>query len=245
MVPAYQSGEESCKHKQESYSFSHSIQVGEMRYFRVKNFEKLQPKRKDSKSPWIRLYHTWNLDSAVGQLHDSHKAHYIGLLCIAHTEDNQIPFDNKWVKKRGLFSSPVKLELFEKLGLIEVFGNEDEKIKNKKKPLVRELVSELYTKKNTNEKKSSSEVHQVINFYHDEFQNIFGATPMIDGGKDGKLMKSIVSKYGLEKTQDLITAFLKSDDPWLEGKGRSIALFKSQINKLIIPEAPKVRVPAL
>lgn len=92
---------------------------------------------------------------------------------------------------------------------------------------------------------ASPDVKLAIDFYHDEFEKVFGATPMIDGAKDGKLMKSIVSKYGLEKTKNLITAFLKSDDSWIENTGRTIGVFKTQINKLIIPEKPKVRIPAL
>lgn len=92
-------------------------------FFRVKNFEKYQPKRNGKNAPWIRLYHGWNLDAKVGDLHDSHKAHWIGILSMCHTEDNRVPYSNTWVKKRGLFNSPVKLELFMELGLIEILDD--------------------------------------------------------------------------------------------------------------------------
>ena len=98
-----------------------------MKWFKVKNFEKYQPKRNGKNAPWIRLYHNWNHDSAIGQLHDSYKAHWIGLLSIAHTENNQIPYDPVWIKRRGCFGSNVKLELFEELGLIEILGDKIEK----------------------------------------------------------------------------------------------------------------------
>lgn len=108
-----------------------------MKHFRVKNFEKYQPKRNGKHAPWIRLYHTWNLDPAVGQLCDSHKAHWIGLMCIAHATDNEIPWDSKWIKKRGCFDSNVNLEKFEKLGLIEILCNTDGKHGQPKKPIER------------------------------------------------------------------------------------------------------------
>jgi hypothetical protein len=94
------------------------MKEGQLKFFEIKNFTKYQPRRNGKNAPWIRLYHGWNQDSAIGQLHDSHKAHYIGLLSIAHTENNRIPYDAKWIKMRGCFSSPVKLEVFMELGLI-------------------------------------------------------------------------------------------------------------------------------
>jgi hypothetical protein len=205
-----------------------------LNYFRVKNFEKLQPKRQGKSAPWIRLYHTWNMDSAIGQLHDSHKAHYIGLLSIAHTENNQIPFDNKWIKKRGLFNSPVKLELFVKLGLIEILDNESVLTPEKKMPLGRggeieegrvvcKKISKVVTKKNT-----------LVEFYHDEFVRIFEINPDMDYGRDGQILKVLEEKYGCEKVKELITSFLTSKDKWVSGTDRSVTVFKSQVQKLLV-----------
>ena len=122
-----------------------------MKFFKVKNFDKYQPKRNGKNAPWIRLYHGWNLDSAVGQLHDSHKAHWIGLLSIAHTENNRVPFNNKWIKKRGLFGSPVKLELFVELGLIEILGDKMFSDNEEKKPIEKEIKKEKEKEKNIKE----------------------------------------------------------------------------------------------
>lgn len=100
-----------------------------MRYFRVKNFDKDQPMRQLKSAPWIRLYANWNNDWAIGQLVDSHKAHFIGLLLIAHATDNKVPWDSRWIKKQIQAKSNVKLDVFEKLVLIEILDNNDEKIK--------------------------------------------------------------------------------------------------------------------
>ena len=122
-----------------------------MKYFRVKNFDKYQPKRNGKNAPWIRLYHGWNLDAKVGNLHDSHKSHWIGILSMAHTEDNRVPFNNKWVKKRGLFGSPVKLEMFVELGLIEIL--DDKACKD----VVRETLGEKEKEKGEKKKNIYSE----------------------------------------------------------------------------------------
>lgn len=197
-----------------------------MEYFRVKNFEKLQPKRQGKTAPWIRLYHTWNLDSAVGQLHDSHKAHYIGLLSIAHTENNRIPFDNKWIKKRGLFNSPVKLELFVKLGLIEILDNESVLQPKLKKP--------LGSGGEIGEIQKISEKNTFVEFYFDEFVRIFKIKPEMDYGGDGKILQGLANKHGEEKLKELITKFLSSTDQWISSTDRSVKVFKSQVQKLLL-----------
>tara|TARA_R110000796_G_scaffold126633_1_gene241487 strand:- start:716 stop:1336 length:621 start_codon:yes stop_codon:yes gene_type:complete len=192
----------------------------------VKNFEKLQPKRQGKTAPWIRLYHTWNLDSAVGQLHDSHKAHYIGLLSIAHTENNRIPFDNKWIKKRGLFNSPVKLELFVKLGLIEILDNESVLQPKLKKP--------LGSGGEIGEIQKISEKNTFVEFYFDEFVRIFKIKPEMDYGGDGKILQGLANKHGEEKLKELITKFLSSTDQWISSTDRSVKVFKSQVQKLLL-----------
>ena len=197
-----------------------------MKYFRVKNFEKLQPKRQGKTAPWIRLYHTWNMDSAVGQLHDSHKAHYIGLLSIAHTENNRIPFDNKWIKKRGLFNSPVKLELFVKLGLIEILDNESVLQPKLKKP--------LGSGGEIGEIQKISEKNTFVEFYFDEFVRIFKIKPEMDYGTDQKILQGLANKHGEEKLKELITKFLSSTDQWISSTDRSVKVFKSQVQKLLL-----------
>ena len=197
-----------------------------MKYFRVKNFEKLQPKRQGKTAPWIRLYHTWNMDSAVGQLHDSHKAHYIGLLSIAHTENNRIPFDNKWIKKRGLFNSPVKLELFVKLGLIEILDNESVLQPKLKKP--------LGSGGEIGEIQKISEKNTFVEFYFDEFVRIFKIKPEMDYGTDQKILQGLANKHGEEKLKELITTFLSSTDQWISSTDRSVKVFKSQVQKLLL-----------
>ena len=98
----------------------------EMEYFRVKNFDKYQPKRKTKHQPWVCLHANWTQDWAVTQLHDSYKAHWACLICTAHTTDNRIPYDPIWIKRQHNLNTNVDLKVFEKLGLIELWGAKNE-----------------------------------------------------------------------------------------------------------------------
>jgi hypothetical protein len=50
-------------------------------------------------------------------------AHWIGIISVAHTESNRIPYDPVWIKRRCIFNLPLKLDVFIKLGLIEILDN--------------------------------------------------------------------------------------------------------------------------
>jgi len=46
------------------------------------------------------------------------------------------------------------------------------------------------------------------------------------------LMKAIVNTFGEEKTKDLIIAFMKDEDSWVQNRGRGVNIFQSQLNRL-------------
>ena len=75
------------------------------------------------------------MDSAVPQLRDPAKAHWTRLLSIAHTKDNQIPYDPVWIKRRCIFNSPVKLDVFIELELIEILDNQMFSTSEQKSPI--------------------------------------------------------------------------------------------------------------
>ena len=202
-----------------------------MRYFRVKNFDTYQPMRHGKYAPWIRLYASWNNDWAIGQLVDSHKAHFIGLLLIAHATDNKIPWDSGWIKKQIQAKSNVKLDVFEKLGLIEILDNNDEKIKkqNDLEKRGEEKKKDIENKNTQNEKHYDN---QMLNFYKNTYKKKFGTDVLIKWEKDRKLLKEAVDLYGEEKTKELIAAFFDMNDAWVNNNGRGVNIFHSQLNKL-------------
>lgn len=80
----------------------------------------------------------------------------------------------------------------------------------------------------------SPEVKIFIDFYHEEFKTRFGTPPLIQGGKDGKVVKELLEKIKLDELKILLNSFFDSDDPFIQKSGYTIGVFKSQINKLKI-----------
>ena len=175
-----------------------------MKYFSVKNFDKYQPKRRGKNVPWIRLYVNWMNDWAIGQLKDSEKAHYAGLLCIASRTDNRIQRDPVWIKRQLQATSNVNLEKFETLGLTEVLGDHVETPKIK---TVRERKGDNgKEKKGVSQKscdppptvKEISDTTKAIRSWKAEYEKQIGKPPDMSHGKDQAIMKSLVDKHGLE-----------------------------------------------
>ena len=74
----------------------------------------------------------------------------------------------------------------------------------------------------------------LVNFYHDEFVRIFKIKPEMDYDGDGKILQGLANKHGEEKLKELITKFLSSTDQWISGTDRSVRVFKSQVQKLLL-----------
>ena len=155
-----------------------------MKYFRVKNFDKYQPKRLNKHQPWVCLYVDWSGDWAVAQLHDSYKAHWVCLICTAHTTDNRIPYDSLWIKKQHHLKTPVNLKVFEKLGLIEPIDTvseiAQEPVENRKSPKIKE-----------NKRKENKYDPEKIELFEDDWRRL----PRKDGNKQ-KALKNWMESVG-------------------------------------------------
>lgn len=205
-----------------------------MRHFRICNFEKYQPLRKGKTAPWIRLYASWNNDWAIGQLVDSHKAHFTGLLLVAHATNNHIPADSKWLKTQIQASSNVKIEVFEKLGLIEFLDNKKISKEKKQSSDKRGVEKKGVESQSETQKDSKPKKETLISFYTDEFKRIFKNTPDINFARDGKILKGLEDTHGTEKVKAMITQLLTTQDKWVATTGRTVVVLKSQVNKLLI-----------
>jgi len=205
-----------------------------MRHFRICNFEKYQPLRKGKTAPWIRLYASWNNDWAIGQLVDSHKAHFTGLLLIAHATNNHIPADSRWLKTQMQASGNVKIEVFEKLGLIEFL--DDKKISKEKKQSSDKRGVDKKGEELRSETQKDSELKKetLISFYMDEFKRVFKETPDMKFKEDAAILKGLEKTHGTEKVKYMITKLLTSKDSWIATTGRNVKVLKSQVNKLLI-----------
>lgn len=90
------------------------------------------------------------------------------------------------------------------------------------------------TTKETITKEINHCVKTFIDFYFEEFKTRFGKPPIIEGGKDGNLIKRLLKDITLEDLKDLLTKFFDSTDKFILESGYTIGVFKSQINKLQI-----------
>ena len=80
--------------------------------------------------------------------------------------------------------------------------------------------------------KKKSGGNPILKFYLDEHKKKFGTEVSISWKKDSALMKAIVNTFGEEKTKDLIIAFMKDEDSWVQNRGRGVNIFQSQVNRL-------------
>ena len=81
--------------------------------------------------------------------------------------------------------------------------------------------------------KRDPNIKKFIDYYHNTFLDRFNEKPMIDGGKDGKIIKGLLGTYELDILKEFLDRFFASSDPFILQGGYTIGVFKSQINKLI------------
>jgi len=92
-------------------------------------------------------------------------------------------------------------------------------------------------KEEEKEKDKSSGHTEFIKYAYQTFTEKYGEKLCVDGGKDGAIVKKLLGTYGLEKLKGLWDVFMQSTDPFIEQAGRSISVFKSQVNKLTAAKA--------
>ena len=73
----------------------------------------------------------------------------------------------------------------------------------------------------------------LVQHYRKEFKRVFGEYPDMNYSRDGAILKGLAKDRGVAKVKQWLTTFMDSDDQFCGATGRSILVFKSQINKLI------------
>lgn len=194
-----------------------------MNFFRIKNYEKYQGTRTGDGKPWIKLHKKLRHDWAYGQLHDSHKAAFVHLLLTADEVNNRFPCDSRALRKQLVLNSNVKIEVFEKVGLIEIIVDPSQ---TKKLPRIdKNRLDKIRIDKRERKKTS-------LDTYHDLFFEKFKSKPMING-KHGIIMAGLEKKMGRDEIMDLLARYFQSDDKFIITSGYTVEVFSSQINKLI------------
>ena len=81
-------------------------------------------------------------------------------------------------------------------------------------------------------KTSDSRIKEFFTWWDIEYQRRIGEPYVINGGKDGALIKNLLRTFDLPKLQKYALGFLDSKDSWVrEHSGYTIGVFASQINK--------------
>ena len=101
------------------------------------------------------------------------------------------------------------------------------------------LPKKVHTKENTTKETITKEkilpdVKLFIDFYFEEFKRTFGNPPIIEGGKDGVIVKRLLKDIPIDELKSLLISFFESDDKFILQSGYTIGLFKSQIQGLRI-----------
>ncbi len=93
-------------------------------------------------------------------------------------------------------------------------------------------------KKQLGEKKISP--HKiVIDYFHNKHFNTLGIDYLMDGGKDGKLMQTLLKTYDVEFLKSLIDWYFDTEDDFINKAGRSIGGLKISISKFIASQQIK------
>ena len=88
-------------------------------------------------------------------------------------------------------------------------------------------------KDNNTMSEKNPDIKIFIDYAYQTFKNKYDAPMMINGKKDGSLVKKLLQQFDIEKIKALWNKFLLSEDDFILNAGKSIGVFYSQINKLI------------
>ena len=103
------------------------------------------------------------------------------------------------------------------------------------------LIEKIVSRETKVVKTKNPDIKVAMDYYHERFLDKFKEKPDIKGAKDGAILTRVVGKYGIEKTKHMIDIFLASDDPFIEKSGRTLGVFSSVINKLLLNNIPTTK----
>lgn len=89
------------------------------------------------------------------------------------------------------------------------------------------------------DRKTNPDVNSCITHFFNKHQDIVGAKYHVDGGKDGTIIKNLLSTFTADELKSKIDTFFTSPSDFTKQAGFTIGVFKSQINKLDQNKQPK------
>ncbi len=126
----------------------------------------------------------------------------------------------------------------------EVVSAETPKVVSAETPTKEKEKKEIVKGKPSPSKNSDSRVKEFFGYWEDRYRERFGEPYVFNWGKDGKLIKTLLSSFDLPKLKSLALRFLDSKDPWVqEHGGYTIGVFASKINMLASTSRETPRQP--
>lgn len=80
---------------------------------------------------------------------------------------------------------------------------------------------------------SPAPTKELFTLFDELHKKRFGSKAAIDGAKDGAILSKLCRERGVDEVKRLIGSFFDLRDPWVEERGFSVGMFKSQIPKLL------------
>lgn len=210
-----------------------------MKYFKIKNYEKYLFKTKGTGGSWIPLLCNLTHDGDYSRLHDSHKAHFVHLLLRANTNGNQFTCDSRALRLQLQCSSTVKIEVFEKLGLIEIYDNkidvdlpldrEKDREKDSKEGSQKEVnpvPAAPSSPKKKPKQKEHTDTFKAETLWIELYTKETGNKPDRSPVKDRAILKQLIKDHGFDLVMKKIRMHLNQD------KFLTIGGFKHKFNDL-------------
>ncbi len=72
-----------------------------------------------------------------------------------------------------------------------------------------------------------------MDYYYEKFKAKFRQPPVINGAKDGSILKGLLSDLELDRLKELLDIFFETDDEFIQGSGYTLGVFSATVNKLI------------
>ncbi len=91
-------------------------------------------------------------------------------------------------------------------------------------------------KKKTLRDSPNPAVKEFIDFWYQTFKEKFGSPYMVNGKKEGALIKKLLATHSLEHLRSLAGTFFGSTDSFVKNSGYTIGAFYFQVNKLVTLE---------
>lgn len=180
--------------------------VGQQRYFTVKDFERLQY-RSDKQLPWVKLYCNLLNDPAFERLPDAAKWHYCGLLLLARKSDrfdHSLPWEPSYLQRKLALSEPLDLDFLARARFISP-------VKKQRKPKKQESESGAQS---ADSERPTERTKDALDRDRDGDRDGDGdgEESQLNGLENLNLGNEVESHPAAQKTRDLMPSLSNSDE---------------------------------